>query len=104
MAENTTQAKTDSHDGQFTLKKTRKGNLRIGVTPKEYLTPRAFRKRCNVGLQVGKTITYEELYNVLSQFAVEQWDALPKNASDWERGQIDGLFWAMDKLDELVEK
>jgi hypothetical protein len=49
-------------------------------------------------------MTYEELYKHLVNFASEQWEQLPKHASDWERGQIDGLFWAMDKLDELVEK
>jgi hypothetical protein len=49
-------------------------------------------------------MTYEELYKHLANFAAEQWEQLPNHASDWERGQIDGLFWAMDKLDELVEK
>ena len=46
----------------------------------------------------------EELYTWLSLFAAEQCEQLPRHASDWERGQVDGLFWAMDKLDELVEK
>jgi hypothetical protein len=49
-------------------------------------------------------MTYEELYKHLANFASEQWEQLPNHAADWERGQIDGLFWAMDKLDELVEK
>jgi hypothetical protein len=55
-------------------------------------------------LRAGKTITFEELHKQLSIFAHSQWEMLPHHASDWERGQVDGLFWAMDKLNEIVEK
>jgi hypothetical protein len=98
------QAKQDTQDTQYILKKRRSRSLSIDAKVKASQQPKVYRKRCGIGLGVSKSMTYEELYKHLANFAAEQWEQLPKHASDWERGQIDGLFWAMDKLDELVEK
>jgi hypothetical protein len=99
-----TQAKQDIQDTQCTSKNKRLNNSKLNARLKTSLTPRAFRRRCAIGLAPSKSISYEELHRFLSLFAAEQWEQLPTHATDWERGQIDGLFWAMDKLDELIEK
>ena len=98
------QAKQDTRDIQCTSKKKLSRSLSIDAKVKASQQPKAYRKRCAIGLGVSKSMTYDEFYNHLANFAAEQWEQLPKHASDWERGQIDGLFWAMNKLDELVEK
>lgn len=98
------QAKQDTRDIQSTSKKRLSRSLSIDAKVKASQRPKVYRKRCAIGLGVSKSMTYEELYKHLANFASEQWEQLPNHASDWERGQIDGLFWAMDKLDELVEK
>lgn len=96
--------KPDIHEKLFTSKKSLCKTSRRDAMLKESLTVKASRKRCKIGLQAGKTITFEELYKQLSVFAHSQWEMLPHHASDWERGQVDGLFWAMDKLDEIGEE
>jgi len=98
------QAKQDTRDTQSTLKKRHSRSLSIDAKVKASQQPKVSRRRCAIGLGVSKSMTYEEFYKHLANFASEQWEQLPKHASDWERGQIDGLFWALDKLDELVEK
>ena len=98
------QAKQDTPDTQYTSKKKLSRSSSIDAKVKASQRPKVFRKRCGIGLGVSKSMTYEKLYKHLANFAAEQWEQLPTHASDWERGQIDGLFWAMDKLDELVEK
>lgn len=104
MENDMTQVKMDGRDTQSMSKRKRSRILETDAKLKASLKPKVFRKRCAIGLQVSKTISYEELFTWLSLFAAEQWEQLPRHASDWERGQVDGLFWAMDKLDELVEK
>jgi hypothetical protein len=47
-------------------------------------------------------MAFEELHVELASFAFDQWQGLRSDASQWERGQVDGLFWALDKLDEAV--
>ena len=104
MENDMTQVKMDGRDTQSMLKKKRSRILETDAKLRASLKPKVSRRRCGIGLPVSKTISYEELYTWLSLFAAEQWEQLPRHASDWERGQVDGLFWAMDKLDELVEK
>lgn len=104
MENDTMQVKMDGRGTQSMLKRKRSRILETDAKLKASLKPKVSRKRCAIGLPVSKTISYEELYTWLSLFAAEQWEQLPRHASDWERGQVDGLFWAMDKLDELVEK
>ena len=104
MENDTMQVKMDGRDTQSMSKRKRSRISETDAKLKASLKPKVFRKRCAIGLPVSKTISYEELFTWLSLFAAEQWDQLPRHASDWERGQVDGLFWAMDKLDELVEK
>lgn len=104
MENDTMQVKTDGQDTRSMSKKKRSRILETDAKLKASLKPKVCRRRCAIGLPVSKTISYEELFTWLSLFAAEQWEQLPRHASDWERGQVDGLFWAMDKLDELVEK
>lgn len=103
MAENTEQAKKAGHDGLSTWKKRQRKVFRPGATQKKSRTVKAYRKRYKIGLQAGREMTFEELYKHLSDFTAQQWEQLPTHASDWERGQVDGLFWALKKLDEIVE-
>lgn len=94
-------------DGRATLctsKTARSDNSKRIAKVNRYLIRREYRKQCVIGLQEFKTMAYEELYLTLANFAHEQWQQLPAHASQWERGQVDGLFWALDKLDEIVIK
>ena len=104
MANDTTAAKQAGPDIQYTSKTTHSDSLKRTAKVRNYLIQRAYRKRCAIGLDEFKTMAYEELYLALANFAQEQWEQLPTHASQWERGQVDGLFWALDKLDEIVVK
>lgn len=104
MAKDTIAAEKDGQDTRSTSKATRSADLRRAARLKEYLIRREYRKRSAIGLADFKTMAYEELYLALANFAHEQWEQLPAYASQWERGQVDGLFWALDKLDEIVVK
>lgn len=104
MEGDTTQVKKDGHEKHFMSKKQPYPRFKRAAMQRVSLIARAYRRRYKPGLQVGEDMTLEELHKKLSEFAVAQWEALPKNASDWERGQIDGLFWALDKIDEYNEQ
>lgn len=104
MASDTIAAKKDTQDTQSTSKATRSNNSKRIAKLNQYLIRREYRRRCAIGLEEFKTMAYEELYMALASFAEEQWSQLPIHASQWERGQVDGLFWALDKLDEIVVK
>lgn len=104
MDDVTTQARKDGHERHFMSKKQLYQRFRRDAMQRVSRTVKVSQKRYKHGLQVGEDMTLEELHKKLSEFAVAQWEALPKNASDWERGQIDGLFWALDKIDEYNEQ
>ncbi len=96
-----TQAKQVGLDIQSISKKTRSRRLSGSVQQKESRTVKQYRKQLKIGLH-DKQLSYEAFFIFLENFAAEQWQKLPIHASQWERGQVDGLFWALDKLDELV--
>lgn len=104
MAKDTTAVKKDGQGTQYTLRTTRLDCSKRIAKVSQYLIRREYRKRSAIGLADFKTMAYEELYLALAHFAHEQWEQLPTHASQWERGQVDGLFWALDKLDEIVVK
>ena len=104
MERDMTHQKTDGQGKPSTLKKRSLRRFKPDAMQRVSRTVKGFRKRCNVGLLAGKSMTLEELHQKLSTFAHGQWEMLPHHASDWERGQVDGLFWALDKLDEVGEE
>lgn len=104
MAKGTTAAKQVGHGIRSISNKQHLQRLRQSVRLKDYLIAKEYRKRCAIGLAEFKTMAFEDLYVQLASFAFDQWQGLPGHASDWERGQVDGLFWALDKLDEIVGK
>lgn len=104
MEKDMTAVEKDGRATPSTSKTQRLDSSRRIAKVNQYLIRREYRKRCAIGLQELRTMAYEELYLALANFAHEQWEQLPIHASQWERGQVDGLFWALDKLDEIVVK
>jgi len=102
VGKGTTAAKKVGRATRSTLNKQRLQRLRQSARLKDYLTAKEYRKQCAIGLVEFKTMAFEELYVELASFAFDQWQGLRSDASQWERGQVDGLFWALDKLDEAV--
>lgn len=102
MGKGTTAVKKVGRATRSTLNKQRLQRLRQSARLKDYLTAKEYRKQCAIGLAEFRTMAFEELHVELASFAFDQWQGLRSDASQWERGQVDGLFWALDKLDEAV--